>query len=58
MMLFLAIGKNGEMVSCQEQLKEEMHSICAREMGMLQHQYRVQGSCWTLEMSPLYPDHR
>lgn len=41
MMLFLAIGKNCEMVSCQEQLKEEMQSLCARETMRLQHQYRA-----------------
>lgn len=55
MMLFLAIGKNCEMVSCQKQLKEEMQSLYTRETMRLQHQYRAQGSCWTLEMSPLYP---
>ena len=41
MMLFLAIGMNCEMVSCQEQLKEEMQSMCARETRRLQHQCRA-----------------
>lgn len=33
MMLFLAMGKNCEMVSCQEQLKAELQSVCVRETG-------------------------